>query len=52
MSLAGLVTPLFASLFGWYFLNEAITWHFYAAMTLFSIGLFIFYQEEVTTRFA
>lgn len=47
MSLAGLVTPLFASLFGWYFLNEVITWHFFASMALFSVGLAIFYQEEL-----
>lgn len=50
MSLAGLITPLFASLFGWYFLNEEITWHFYAAISLFSVGLFIFYQEEISNR--
>jgi len=47
MALAGLVTPLFASLFGWYFLSESITWHYFAAMIIFSIGLFIFYQEEL-----
>jgi len=47
MSLAGLVTPLFASLFGWYFLNETITWHFFASMILFSMGLSLFYQEEI-----
>lgn len=51
MALAGLVTPLFASLFGWYFLDEAITWHFFASMLLFSIGLAIFYQEELATNF-
>lgn len=50
MSLAGLVTPLFASLFGWYFLNEVITWHFFASMVLFSIGLAIFYQEEISNN--
>lgn len=50
MSLAGLVTPLFASLFGWYFLDENITWHFFASMLLFSIGLAIFYQEELATN--
>lgn len=50
LSLAGLITPLFASLFGWYFLNEQITWHFYMSIFLFSIGLFIFYQEEITTH--
>lgn len=52
MSLAGLITPLFASLFGWYFLNEEITWHFFASMTLFSIGLTVFYQEELAQNFA
>lgn len=52
MSLAGLITPLFASLFGWYFLNEQITWHFYISIILFSIGLFIFYKEEISGHFA
>lgn len=47
MSFAGLVTPFFASLFGWFFLDETITWHFFASITLFSIGLTIFYQEEL-----
>lgn len=52
MSLAGLVTPLFASLFGWYFLDEVISWHFFASMVLFSIGLALFYQEELTNNFS
>lgn len=52
MALAGLITPLFASLFGWYFLNEVITWHFFASMILFSIGLALFYQEELSTNLA
>lgn len=47
MSFAGLVTPLFASFFGWILLNETITWHFFASMALFSIGLTLFYQEEL-----
>jgi drug/metabolite transporter (DMT)-like permease len=47
MSFAGLVTPLFASLFGFIFLGETITWHFFAAMILFSSGLTIFLQEEI-----
>jgi len=45
-----LITPLFASLFGWYFLNEAITWHFYASMAIFSLGLTLFYQEELSNN--
>ena len=47
MSFAGLVTPIFASLFGWFFLGETITWHFFASIALFSCGLTIFYQEEI-----
>jgi drug/metabolite transporter (DMT)-like permease len=47
MSLSGLVTPLFATFFGWYFLEEEITWHYFASMIIFSFGLFVFYQEEL-----
>ncbi len=47
MSFAGLVTPFFASLFGWYFLGETISWHYFASIAVFSIGLTIFYQEEL-----
>jgi drug/metabolite transporter (DMT)-like permease len=47
MAFAGLVTPLFASLFGFLFLQEKITWHFFASMALFSIGLVIFHQQEI-----
>ncbi len=47
MAFAGLVTPFFASLFGWYFLDEVITWHYFASIFVFSIGLTIFYQEEL-----
>ena len=47
MSFVGLVTPLFASLFGFVWLNEVITWHYFVSMILFSIGLIIFYREEM-----
>jgi drug/metabolite transporter (DMT)-like permease len=50
MSFAGLVTPFFASLFGWYFLNETITWHYFASMAVFACGLTLFYQEELKTE--
>ncbi len=47
MSFAGLVTPLFASLFGFVWLDEVITWHFFVAIALFTLGLVIFYREEM-----
>lgn len=47
MAFAGLVTPLFAALLGWFFLGETITWHYLASMVMFSVGLSIFYAEEI-----
>ena len=47
IAFTGLVTPIFASLFGWLFLHETITWHFFASIAMFSIGLTLFYQEEI-----
>lgn len=46
MSFAGLVSPLFASMFGWLFLGETVSWYFFISITLFTIGLTIFHQEE------
>lgn len=48
MSFAGLVTPIFASMFGFLWLNELVTWHFYVSIILFTVGLIIFYREEIT----
>jgi len=47
MSLAGLITPFFAAFFGWYFLGETISWHYFAAVSIFGVGLLLFYQEEL-----
>ena len=46
MTFSGLMTPFFASFFGWLFLNEVITWHFFVSLFLFTLGLIIFYKEE------
>lgn len=47
MSFAGLITPLFASLFGWFFLDENLTWHFAISFGLFAIGLSLFHRDEM-----
>lgn len=46
MTFSGLITPFFATFFGWLFLNEIITWHFFLSIGLFFLGLIIFYREE------
>jgi len=46
LSFAGFLAPLFAALYGWGFLGEKITWHFYASAVLVFIGLYLFYRDE------
>lgn len=46
MTFAGLITPFFASFFGWLFLNENISNYFYLSTIIFLVGLLIFYKEE------
>ncbi len=48
MSFAGLITPIFTALFGFLWLQEVVTWHFYLSIILFSFGLLIFYREEIS----
>ncbi|HIH2763525.1 MAG TPA: DMT family transporter [Candidatus Azoamicus sp.] len=47
MTFAGLITPFFASLFGFMFLKETITINFFISITIFLLGLLIFYKEEI-----
>ena len=47
LSLAGFMAPLFAALYGWLFLHEHISWHFYVSATMLACGLYLFYQDEL-----
>lgn len=46
MTFSGLMTPFFASIFGFFFLNESITYNFFLSLLIFFIGLIIFFSEE------
>ncbi len=46
LSLVGLITPVFVSIFGWLFLNERITGAFVISFALTLIGISLFYQKE------
>lgn len=46
MSFAGLSSPLFAGLFGWFFLKEEISSAFFIALVGITIGLLLFSFEE------
>lgn len=39
--------PFFAALYGWFFLGETVSWVFFISIFIVSIGLYIFYQEEL-----
>lgn len=47
ISFAGFIVPIFAGLYGWGFLHEKITWHFYLSCFIVFIGLYLFYQDEL-----
>lgn len=46
MTFSGLMTPFFAVFWGFIFLDESITYHFFLSMFIFIIGLFIFFLQE------
>lgn len=47
ISFTGFTQPLFASLFGWLLLSEGITWHFMASVVIVTVGLYLFYKDEL-----
>lgn len=46
LSFAGFMTPLFAALLGWLFLNEQVTWHFFATISMVVFGLYLFHERK------
>jgi drug/metabolite transporter (DMT)-like permease len=46
LSFAGFMTPLFAALLGWLFLNEQVTWHFFATIGMVIFGLYLFHEKK------
>jgi len=47
ISFAGFTCPFFAALFGWWFLDEPITTNVIYAVCVVTLGLTMFYQEEL-----
>lgn len=47
LSFMGLLSPIFASLFGWLFLGEPIQWQIFFATGVISVGLWIVYRAEL-----
>lgn len=47
LSFIGLLSPIFASLNGWIFLSEPISWTILLSTAVVSLGLWIFYRAEL-----
>ncbi|MCA9770220.1 DMT family transporter [Candidatus Dependentiae bacterium] len=49
VSFAGFMGPLFTAFYGWFFLEESVTWHFYISAAIVFLGLYLFYQDELSS---
>ena len=47
LAFAGFLGPLFSAFYGWLFLAEKITWHFYVSAIIVFVGLYLFYRHEL-----
>jgi len=47
LSFMGLLSPIFASLSGWLFLGESLSWQIFLSTSIVSIGLWIVYRSEL-----
>jgi drug/metabolite transporter (DMT)-like permease len=47
LSFAGALTPFFVAVFGALFLRESLSLHFFGALLVVCVGLYLFYKEEL-----
>lgn len=47
VTFAGFLCPVFGAFLGWFFLGEHISWHYYFALSCITVGLYIFYKDEI-----
>lgn len=50
ISFVGFITPAFVALYGTIFLDEQIPFLFYPSFAIVSVGIFLFYQEELYAK--
>lgn len=50
MSLAGLSTPIFTAVLGWFFLGETVTWPFYLSFLFVLAGLTLFNKDKLPQK--
>jgi drug/metabolite transporter (DMT)-like permease len=48
LSFTDFLSPIFVGIYGWFFLHETITWHYFASGGIVFAGLYLFYQHELS----
>jgi len=44
---SGFLSPCFGTLYDWLFMGGTLTWHYFASLGLITLGLYVFYREEL-----
>jgi drug/metabolite transporter (DMT)-like permease len=50
ISFVGFLSPIFGTIYEWIFFNCLITWKHVASLGLITLGLYIFYKDELTKK--
>jgi drug/metabolite transporter (DMT)-like permease len=50
LSFTGFLTPIFGAIYGKLFLKESVTWHYGISLCSVIVGLYLFYQEELSAN--
>ena len=48
ISFFGFTRSFFGAFYGWLFLSEVVSWTFYPSILVVSLGLYLFYQEDLS----
>lgn len=50
ISFSGFLCPSFGAFYEWFFMGGSVSWHYLASITLITIGLYVFYRDELKLR--
>jgi drug/metabolite transporter (DMT)-like permease len=51
IAFVGFTEPLYVALYSFLLLGETVTWQFFASLGIISLGLYLFYQEELQEKY-